>query len=113
MLLALRGMPARAGLLPARKSRSPSRFPSIRRVLPTVFLRSPTEKPGRSSPPFVGATCLTLADELPSDDGGTFRPVGGAAFFHNKTWTIIPTLEVSRVYVHPWVVQSFLLISPL
>lgn len=28
---------------------------------------------------------------------------GGAAFlFHNKTWTIIPTLGSLRVYVHPW-----------
>ena len=28
---------------------------------------------------------------------------GGAVFlFHNKTWTIIPTLGSLRVYVHPW-----------
>ncbi|WMV24499.1 hypothetical protein MTR67_017884, partial [Solanum verrucosum] len=27
---------------------------------------------------------------------------GVAFFFHNKTWTIIPTFGSLRVYVHPW-----------
>jgi len=41
--------------------------------------------------------------ELPGDDRGSNPPaVAGRLFFHNKTWTIIPTLGSLRVYVHPW-----------
>ncbi|MCI80379.1 hypothetical protein A2U01_0101650, partial [Trifolium medium] len=41
--------------------------------------------------------------ELPDDDRGTNPPaMAGQLFFHNKTWTIIPTLGSLRVYVYPW-----------
>lgn len=102
LLLAWREMPAagtRPASCPTRSLPLPSRFPSIRRVLQSVFGLLLSVRVLRLF------AFLTLADELPSDETTeepSGRPVGGAALFHNQTWTMIPTLEVSRVYVHPW-----------
>ena len=72
--------------------------------LPTVFLRNYTE---RVDPPlpFVLATYPTVSSPRAPRRRQRNQPAccGGAAFlFHNKTWTIIPSLGSLRVYVHPW-----------
>lgn len=67
---------------------------------PTVFLRNSTERVD----PFVLANSPKVKGLLAKSSPAT-KPVccGGAAFFfHNKTWTIIPTFGSLRVYVHPW-----------
>ena len=71
---------------------------------PTVFLRNYTE---RVDPPlpFVLETFLKVSSPRAPRRRQRNQPAccGGAAFlFHNKTWTIIPTLGSLRVYVHPW-----------
>lgn len=73
-------------------------------LLPTVFLRNSTE---RVDPPlpFVLETTPKVSSPRASRRRQRNQPAccGGAAFlFHNKTWTIIPTLGILRVYVHPW-----------
>lgn len=73
-------------------------------LLPTVFLRNSTE---RVDPPlpFVLATYPKVSSPRAPRRRQRNQPAccGGAAFlFHNKTWTIIPTLGSLRVYVHPW-----------
>lgn len=73
-------------------------------LLPTVFLRNYTE---RVDPPlpFVLATSPTVSSPRAPRLRQRNQPAccGGAAFlFHNKTWTIIPSLGSLRVYVHPW-----------
>lgn len=62
---------------------------------------------GRSSPPvcFILATYPKVSSPRAPRWRQRNQPAcwGGAAFlFHNKTWTIIPTLGSLRVYVHPW-----------
>lgn len=72
-------------------------------LLPTVFLRNYTEL--ICSPPFVLATYPMVSSPRAPRRRRRNQPAccGGAAFlFHNKTWTIIPTLGSLRVYVHPW-----------
>lgn len=73
-------------------------------LLPTVFLRNSTS---RVAPPlpFVLATYPKVSSLRAPRRRQRNQPAccGGAAFlFHNKTWTIIPTLGSLRVYVHPW-----------
>lgn len=72
-------------------------------LLPTAFLRNSTE---RVDPPlpFVLATYPKVSSPRAPRRRQRNQPAccGGAAFFHNKTWTIIPTLGSLRVYVHPW-----------
>lgn len=60
---------------------------------------------GRSPLPFVLATYPKVSSPRAPRRRQRNQPAccGGAAFlFHNKTWTIIPTLGSLRVYVHPW-----------
>jgi len=77
-------------------------------LLPTVFLRNYTERVDPPPPPFVLATYPKVSSpraprRRPTSKGKQPACCGGAAFFfHNKTWTIIPTLGSLRVYVHPW-----------
>lgn len=55
--------------------------------------------------PFVLATSPKVSSPRAPQRRQRKQPAccGGAAFlFHNKTWTIIPTLGSLRVYVHPW-----------
>jgi len=71
---------------------------------PTVFLRNLTER-GDPLLPFVLATYPKVSSPRAPRWRQRNQPAcwGGAAFlFHNKTWTIIPTLGSLRVYVHPW-----------
>lgn len=73
-------------------------------LLPTVFLRNSTERVDLPLP-FVLATYPKVSSPRAPRGRQRKQPAccGGAAFFfHNKTWTIIPTLGSSRVYVHPW-----------
>lgn len=68
-------------------------------LLPTVFLRNFTE---RVDPPlpFVLETYPKVSPATTEEP--TRLLWRGGFFFHNKTWTIIPTLGSLRVYVHPW-----------
>lgn len=76
-------------------------FPGATHLLPTVCLRNYTEQL-----PSVCFSNLSYA-KAPRQNRRRRRNqpacCGGAAFlFHNKTWTIIPTIGSLRVYVHPW-----------
>ena len=60
---------------------------------------------GSIPPPFILATYPKVSSPRTPRRRQRKQPAccGGAAFlFHNKTWTIIPTLGSLRVYVHPW-----------
>lgn len=73
-------------------------------LLPTVFLRNSTERVDSPPLPFVLATYPKVSSPRAPRRRQRNQPAcsGGAAFlFHNKTWTIIPTLGSLRVYVHP------------
>ena len=87
---------------------------------PTVFLRNLTERVDplltveslHTSPPvcFILATYPKVSSPRAPRWRQRNQPAcwGGAAFlFHNKTWTIIPTLGSLRVYVHPWLEFPF------
>lgn len=73
-------------------------------LLTTVFLRNSTE---RVDPPlpFVLATTPIVSWPRAYRRRQRNQPACcgvAASLFHNKTWTIIPTLGSLRVYVHPW-----------